>query len=90
MQALSGRTTLRHDCTTLGGNSGSPLIRPEDRKVVGMHFAGLYGVENSAVGAATLRELIRTGSRPVFGLVTVRRDGAEPEAAADGFHTPTS
>ena len=43
MQALSGRTTLRHDCTTLGGNSGSPLIRLEDRKVVGLHFAGVYG-----------------------------------------------
>ena len=26
MQPLSGVTTLRHDCTTLGGNSGSPLI----------------------------------------------------------------
>ncbi len=90
MQALSGRTTLRHDCATLGGNSGSPLIRLEDKKVVGLHFAGVYGRENSAVGAVTLRELIRGASRPVFGIVTVPRDGPGTEAAADGFHTRTS
>jgi endonuclease G, mitochondrial len=87
MQVLSGRTTLRHDCTTLGGNSGSPLIRLEDRKVVGLHFAGVYGRENSAVGAVTMRELIRSGSRPIFGIVTIPRDGRGTEAAADGFHT---
>ncbi len=88
MQALSGRTTLRHDCTTLGGNSGSPLIRLEDRKVVGLHFAGVYGVENSAVGAATLRELLRTDDRPIFGFIGVSAPGAETEAAQDGVHTP--
>ena len=74
MQRLTGRTTLRHDCTTLGGNSGSPLIRLEDRKVVGLHFAGVYGVENSAVGAATLRQLLLTGDRPDFGFIGVPGD----------------
>jgi endonuclease G len=88
MQALSSRTTLRHDCTTLGGNSGSPLIRLEDRKVVGLHFAGVYGVENSAIGAATLLELIRASDRPVFGLVAGSHDATIMEAARDGEHTP--
>ena len=88
MQRLTGRTTLRHDCTTLGGNSGSPLIRLEDRKVVGLHFAGVYGVENSAIGAATLRQLLLTGDRPRFGLIGVPGAATETKAAHDGVHTP--
>jgi endonuclease G, mitochondrial len=88
MQALSNRTTLRHDCTTLGGNSGSPLIRLEDRKVVGLHFAGLYGVENSAIGASTLRELVRASGRPIFGLLVGSQDAATTEVSRDGVHTP--
>src|SRR5262249_30352197 len=85
---LSGQTTLRHDCTTLGGNSGSPLIRLDDGKIVGLHFAGVYGVENSAVGAGTLRELIRTSGRPVIGLRAVAQEMAGTEAAGDGIHKP--
>jgi endonuclease G len=88
MQALSGRTTLRHDCTTLGGNSGSPLIRLQDRTVVGLHFAGVYGVENSAVGAATLRQLLHPGDRPGFGFIGVPNVGTQTEAVHDGVHTP--
>lgn len=88
MQELSGVTTLRHDCTTLGGNSGSPLIRLEDRKVVGLHFAGLYGVENSAVGADTLHRLIRAGDRSIPGIAMTPSRTGEGEAAGDGEHTP--
>jgi endonuclease G len=88
MQALTGRTTLRHDCTTLGGNSGSPLIRLEDRKVVGLHFAGVYGVENSAIGAATLHQLVHPGDRAGFGFIGVPSAGTQTEAAHDGVHTP--
>ncbi len=57
-QALSGETLLMHDCTSLGGNSGSPLISLESGKVVGLHFAGVFGVNNSAVGVDTLRKLL--------------------------------
>ena len=90
LQALSGRTTLKHDCTTLGGNSGSPLIRLEDRKVVGLHFAGVYGVENSAVGAVTLHEHIRTGGRRIlgFGFPLMPQELLAAEAPRDGIHTP--
>ena len=85
MQGLSGRTTLLHDCTTLGGNSGSPLIRLEDRKVVGLHFAGVYGRENSAVGVRTLRNLIGDGGSPV---IVGPGGGTETEARRDGVHRP--
>jgi endonuclease G len=40
---------LAHDCTTLGGNSGSSLIDVESALVVGLHFAGEHLVSNYAV-----------------------------------------
>ena len=38
LKVQDGVRVLGHDCTTLGGNSGSPVIRLSDRKVVGLHF----------------------------------------------------
>ena len=84
MQASSGKTVLSHDCTSLGGNSGSPLIRLSDGAVVGLHFAGLYGVENSAVGVGTLRALL-DGKRPVAVAVLE----TVPEGRRDGVHKKT-
>jgi pimeloyl-ACP methyl ester carboxylesterase len=40
---------LAHDCSTLGGNSGSALVDPETGLIVGLHFAGLYLQANFAV-----------------------------------------
>jgi V8-like Glu-specific endopeptidase len=40
---------LGHDCTTLGGNSGSAVIDVESGKVIGLHFAGEHLVANFAV-----------------------------------------
>lgn len=40
---------LRHDCSTLGGNSGSPVLRPATAEVVGVHFRGLYLRWNEAI-----------------------------------------
>lgn len=83
---------LMHDCTTLGGNSGSCLISVEQNGVVGLHFSGSFGVGNSAVSVETLKQL-QTGR-----LFTVK---AQPESiptvsgqpggalveVADGTHT---
>ncbi|MBY6119141.1 trypsin-like serine peptidase [Mameliella alba] len=38
--AMSPEGKLVHSCDTLGGNSGSPVFRITDRKVVGLHHAG--------------------------------------------------
>jgi V8-like Glu-specific endopeptidase len=38
-----------HDCSTLGGNSGSPIIDLETGLVIGLHYAGTYLVANHAV-----------------------------------------
>jgi len=47
-----------HDCSTLGGNSGSPLIDLNSGQVVGLHFAGTYLERNWAVSSEYLNELL--------------------------------
>ncbi|WP_165226241.1 phospholipase D-like domain-containing protein [Aquisphaera insulae] len=49
---------MEHDCTTLGGNSGSVVLDLKGN-AVGLHFAGLYQEANYAVRATTLSEYIR-------------------------------
>lgn len=83
MQALAPGVALRHDCTSLGGNSGSPLIRLQDGKVVGLHYSGIYGRFNTAVGVATLRELL-DGRRPIATITAVAGGAETPR---DGIHT---
>ncbi|MEN8652776.1 serine protease [Streptomyces sp. 21So2-11] len=41
--------TVKHDCSTLGGNSGSPVFDLTDHRVLGLHFGGRYGSGNYAV-----------------------------------------
>ena len=86
MQALSGRTVLTHDCTSLGGNSGSPLIDLRSRRVVGLHYAGVYGVENSAVGIRSLKRALAGTERAVIPVP--RRPLHEDVEARDGFSEP--
>ena len=40
---------LTHDCSTSAGDGGAPLVRVDDGKVVGLHYAGEYLKGNSAV-----------------------------------------
>ncbi|MFE1410015.1 trypsin-like serine peptidase [Streptomyces sp. NPDC085524] len=41
--------TMTHDCSTLGGNSGSPVFDLADHRVLGLHFGGRFGSANYAV-----------------------------------------
>lgn len=41
--------TLTHDCSTLGGNSGSVLLSLDTGQAVGLHFAGRFLQANFAV-----------------------------------------
>ncbi|MEO1043808.1 MAG: DNA/RNA non-specific endonuclease [Pseudomonadota bacterium] len=77
-----GATRLRHDATTLGGNSGSPVLSLDSGNVVGLHFAGRFAVSNSAVRVGTLKDVLSGAERsvPVGGADTgnddtERRDG---------------
>src|SRR5262249_1075036 len=53
------RGSSTHDCTTLGGNSGSVLLDLENGVAVGLHYAGLYQENNFAVPASVLTEYVR-------------------------------
>lgn len=50
---VDGSTT--YDCTTLGGASGSPVLSLDTGKVLALHYAGLYKIENYGVPADVLR-----------------------------------
>lgn len=50
--------SMQHDCTTLGGNSGSVVLDLAKGTAVGLHFAGLYQEANYAVQAQTLRDYV--------------------------------
>lgn len=49
------RRRLTHDCSTLGGNSGSCIVDFSTHRVCGLHFGGAFQVENRAVQLAMLR-----------------------------------
>lgn len=53
--ALDGpRRAFRHDATTLGGNSGSPVVDLATHRVLGLHYSGLHMTGNLAVDLARL------------------------------------
>ncbi len=49
MRIVPESCLVEHDCSTLGGNSGSCVIDLQTHKVVGLHFGGRYGQANKAV-----------------------------------------
>jgi V8-like Glu-specific endopeptidase len=52
--------TLAHDCSTLGGNSGSPVISMTTGEVVGVHFGGRFLWRNEAADCRVLREFLES------------------------------
>ncbi|MGI8783007.1 MAG: trypsin-like serine peptidase [Acidobacteriota bacterium] len=49
MEVASQKALLAHDCSTLGGNSGSCVVDLETHQVIGLHFSGSYLQLNHAV-----------------------------------------
>jgi hypothetical protein len=54
----SSRTSIFHDCSTLGGNSGSPILSMKTARVVGLHRDGFFMYRNEAVDGASLGEFV--------------------------------
>jgi V8-like Glu-specific endopeptidase len=47
-----------HDCSTLGGNSGSPVLSLRSAKIVGLHRSGEFMYRNEAVQMSALRQFL--------------------------------
>ncbi len=70
---------LSHDCTTLGGNSGSPVIDIETGLVVGLHKSGVFLKSNGAVAGGSLNDLLVQALKPpLVALSTVNRETTPP------------
>jgi S1-C subfamily serine protease len=54
----TGSPSLFHDCSTLGGNSGSPVFALETGKVVAIHRAGFFMFRNESVHGERLRPFV--------------------------------
>jgi hypothetical protein len=49
MEVETGQPVFTHDCSTLGGNSGSCVVDLKTGRVIGLHFRGSYRRANYAV-----------------------------------------
>ncbi|MEM8680784.1 MAG: DNA/RNA non-specific endonuclease [Planctomycetota bacterium] len=61
--AQAGRIT--HDASTLGGNSGSPIINAETGEAIGLHFAGRFLSANHGVDVAVIKDLLHRSNASV-------------------------
>ena len=64
MEVGTGR--VFHDCSTLGGNSGSPVLAMDTAEVVAVHSSGFFTWRNEAVTAEAARAFVTetTGGGP--------------------------
>ncbi len=83
---------LAHDCTTLGGASGSSLIDVKTGEVVGLHFAGVYLSANYSVPTYELARDSRVVDAGVkfTGSVAPTTDWAPIWTAADQLGSETT
>lgn len=78
---------LLTDYTSLGGNSGSPVVALDTGHVVGLHFAGAFGEANYAVPAdivAAARARLRPAPKPGAALAAGPTTGATPAGRLKG------
>lgn len=61
---------FEHDCTTLGGNSGSVAFNVETGEAVGLHFAGRFGVANFAVKASVVKQTLAGVRSPTHSFLS--------------------
>ncbi|WP_067490329.1 phospholipase D-like domain-containing protein [Erythrobacter sp. CCH5-A1] len=59
----NGEMELEHDCSTLGGNSGSLIMSLQTGEAIALHFAGLFKEANYAVPAPRLKALLADARR---------------------------
>jgi endonuclease G, mitochondrial len=81
---LTGQASnvVRHDCSTLGGNSGSVVLSLDTGEAVGLHFAGRFLEANFAVPSKVVQqrlESVLSGRRPVPASDSLTIDRPQPD-----------
>ena len=88
-----GSTTVQHDCSTLGGNSGSVVLDLASGEAVGLHFAGRFLEANFAVPAPTVADrldrALRGRGRGSAGRSTPPQPRQEPGGGSRSRYTVT-
>lgn len=64
---MGGQWFFTHDCSTLGGNSGSVVLDLESGRAVGLHFSGTSGEANYAVSVDAIERVLQQISGHVGG-----------------------
>ena len=85
-------TALRHDCSTLGGNSGSAVIALGTGEAVGLHFGGSFLTANRAVPSLVVRQRLEDvlSGRPIRAPRPPEpRPESQPATAATPAQTAT-
>lgn len=54
----SRQHSIYHDCSTLGGNSGSPILSMDNARVLGIHRDGFFMYRNEAVNGKSLSDFV--------------------------------
>lgn len=72
-----GEDEIEHDCSTLGGNSGSVVLDLRSGEALGLHFAGIFLEANFAVPAALVADRLRRLDR-------IDSSGRQPSRGRDG------
>lgn len=73
---------LEHDSSTLGGNSGSPVIELSSGQVIGLHFGGRFKETNYAVPASVIKRTL-AGVFVAGGIGSGGSDDTERRTAED-------
>ena len=83
---------MKHDCTTLGGNSGSVVFDMDSGAAVGLHFAGLYQESNFGVPASVLSDYVNRKRWVLPRVETARPVAADEQwpGRAPAAQTPTA
>ncbi|MET0828447.1 MAG: DNA/RNA non-specific endonuclease, partial [Microbacterium sp.] len=94
--------TMRHDCSTLGGNSGSVVLSLATGEAVGLHFAGRFLQSNFAVSSSVVAQRLDdvqsgramrprpSGGGETVANVTVPRPSAGGSSATATYLLPLS
>jgi endonuclease G len=84
IQVVSPRDSLvlQHDCSTLGGNSGSVVFDITSGKAIGLHFGGRFELSNYSVRIEAVRRVL-AGSRRASTQVLVPEAAPSAQSYAD-------